>query len=174
MANGTAVFTTELSDGTDAALGYHAVTTTENWRVISDIEPRSVGAPLPNGWVALDWQHALAALNPGTGNAEVSSLNTPKTAPAGVQDILSMWNGYLWIRTSAGKDIVVAATGDRAPGISTGDTVLRVPEHAQGDWTMTKIDGGTFGHDTLILIRHPGESTNHDDVNVLAPAPTAD
>ena len=58
------------------------------------------------------------------------------------------------------------------PLVPTGDTVLRVPTHASKSWTITEIDGGTFGDDTLILTRYPGGTTNLDDLNVLAPAPT--
>lgn len=263
VVNGTAVFTTELSDGTYAVLGYDVTTATQKWRTVGTDEPAKTGAPLSNGWVALDWQDKLTALDPATGdvkwtsdrvstatggagvpyvvttepspryvdrslvkfldnetgaqrsipedavsyavdpltgessffwhtligsdpadqsgvlvrsadNTDLFALDGEKTTAAGVQDILAMWNGYLWIETSAGSDIVVAATGDRAPGISTGDTVLRVPNHASKSWTITEIDGGTFGDDTLILTRHPGGTTNLDDLNVLAPAPAAE
>ncbi|WP_307450868.1 MULTISPECIES: hypothetical protein [Microbacterium] len=263
VVNGTAVFTTELAGGTYAALGYDVTTATETWRVTGTEEPAKTGASLANGWVALDWQDALTALDPTDGsikwtsgrvstvsaegdtpyvvtterspksaeryrvkfldnetgaprvlpddvvsyavdpltgesafrlsvwddrklsdktglvvrsvdNTDIYVVDAQKTADAGVQDILAMWNGYAWIETSAGKDVIVAATGDRAPGISTGDTVLRVPEYASKNWTITKIDGGTFGHDALILTRHPGGTTNLDDLNVLVPAPTAD
>ena len=260
--NGTAVFTTELADDTYAVLGYDLSSITEKWRTVGPVEPERTGAPLANGWVALDWQDVLTAFDPATGNvqwrseqmssvyahgvapfltgyasradwsgpdpvdfidgatgaimsipdgftnygvdpitgestflwfasdsspadkpgllvrsaegADVFALDAQKTGAAGVRGILAMWNGLIWVETSAGKDVVVAATGARAPSISGGGEVYRIPEYATPDWTITKIDGGTFGDDTRTLTRHPGGDPSLETLNVQsAPPPTS-
>ncbi len=70
VMNGTAVFTTELADDTYAVLGYNVASATEKWRTVGPEEPERTGAPLENGWVALDWQDALTAFDPATGNTQ--------------------------------------------------------------------------------------------------------
>lgn len=259
VMNGTAVFTTELADDTYAVLGYDIASATEKWRMVGPEEPERTGAPLATGWVALDWQDALTAFDPATGNAQwrseqmssvyahggapfltgyaspaawsgpdpvdfidgatgaimsipdgftnygvdpitgestflwfasdsspadnpgllvrkaegadVFALDAQKTGAAGVQDILAMWNGLIWVETSAGKDVVTAATGARTPSISGGGEVYRIPEYATPDWTITKIDGGTFGDDTRILTRHPGADPSLETLSVQTAPP---
>lgn len=260
MTNGTAVFSTELADDTYAVLGYDVASATETWRTVGPEEPERTGAPLENGWVALDWQGALTAFDPATGNAQwqtaqmssvyahggapfltgyaspaawsgpdpvnfidgatgaimsipdgftdyavdpltgestflwfasnsssadkpgllvrsaegadVFALNAQKTGAAGVQDVLATWNGLIWVETSAGKDVVSASTGARAPSISGGGEVYRIPEYAMPDWTITTVDGGTFGDDMRILTRHPGGDPSLETLNVQSAPPT--
>lgn len=260
VMNGTAVFTTELANDTYAVLGYNVASATEKWRTVGPEEPERTGAPLENGWVALDWQDALTAFDPATGNtqwrseqmssvyahgdapfltsyaspaawsgpdpvdfidgatgaimsipdgftnydvdpitgesaflwfasdsspadkpgllvrsaegADVFTLDAQKTGAAGVQDILAMWDGLIWVETSAGKDVVVAATGARAPTISGGGEVFRIPEYATPDWTITTVDGGTFGDDTRILTRHPGGDLSLETLSVQTAPPS--
>ncbi|WP_230104091.1 hypothetical protein [Microbacterium sp. Bi121] len=98
---------------------------------------------------------------------ETISLDANSAHAAGVEDVVGMWNGLIWLTNSSGLDVVDASTGDRISQITESNEVLRVPEDARASWTLLRIDGGTFSDDTLILARHPQGEPTVDDLNIF-------
>ncbi|HCJ48663.1 MAG TPA: hypothetical protein DHW40_04920 [Microbacterium sp.] len=253
LVGGTIVASTMREGNQYVLVGLDVDDAEELWRKTSDIEPESVGAALPNGLVAVDWDDSLLGIDPATGDVawsaprqrsvdaqgaarfitsyesasawtgpdpvEAFDVETGKylDLPDGFQSyavdqrtgdsafawflsadggpgdgfmirradgssgirlsqgeirdldlagVRGAWNGFVWVETSAGLDVVDIVTGDRADGMA--GRVIGVPVYARDGWTITEVSGGTFGNDVATLSRHPNVDISVVDLPIFA------